>query len=56
MAQLEVFHALMQAARYTEWGRKYDYSSITDPDRFRERGALAGLRGRETLCGALAQG
>jgi hypothetical protein len=35
MAQLEVFHALIQAARYTEWGRKYDYSSIADPDRFR---------------------
>ncbi|MCB0770695.1 MAG: GH3 auxin-responsive promoter family protein [Flavobacteriales bacterium] len=35
MAQLEVFHALLQAARYTEWGRKYNYASITDPDHFR---------------------
>lgn len=37
MAQLEVFHALLQAARYTEWGRKFDYATITDPDRFKER-------------------
>ena len=37
MSQLEVFLALMQAARYTEWGRKYDYASITQPDVFRER-------------------
>ena len=37
MAQLEVFHALIGAAKYTEWGRKYDYSSITDPDIFRDR-------------------
>lgn len=37
MAQLEVFHDLVQAARYTEWGRKYDYPSISDPDLFRER-------------------
>lgn len=36
MAQLEVFHALIQAARYTEWGRKYDYANISDPDQFRE--------------------
>ncbi|MEZ4738940.1 MAG: GH3 auxin-responsive promoter family protein [Flavobacteriales bacterium] len=36
MAQLEVFHALIQAARYTEWGRKYDYANISDPDHFRE--------------------
>lgn len=37
MAQLEVFHALIGMAKYTEWGRKYDYSSIGDPDVFRER-------------------
>ncbi len=37
MAQLEVFHALIGAAKYTEWGRKYDYSSITDPNIFRDR-------------------
>lgn len=36
-AQLEVFHRLITAARYTEWGRQYDYGSITSPDRFRER-------------------
>jgi len=37
MAQLEVFLDLMQKARYTEWGRKYDYSSISDPDEYRKR-------------------
>jgi len=37
MAQLEVFHALIQAARYTEWGRKCDFESIRDTDHFRER-------------------
>src|SRR5690606_19354557 len=37
MAQLEVFHALIGMAKYTEWGRKYDYSSISDPDIFRDR-------------------
>jgi hypothetical protein len=36
-AQLEVFHGLMSAARYTEWGRHHDYSSIRTPDTFRER-------------------
>ena len=25
-AQLEVFHGLIQSARYTTWGRQYDYS------------------------------
>ena len=37
LAQLEVFHKLIRAARYTEWGRHYDYATITDPDVFRER-------------------
>lgn len=37
MAQLEVFHSLVRSARYTEWGRKYDYASINDPDEFRRR-------------------
>ncbi|MEZ4807166.1 MAG: GH3 auxin-responsive promoter family protein [Flavobacteriales bacterium] len=37
MAQLEVFHALIQAARYTEWGRTHDFGSIADPDVFRQR-------------------
>ncbi|MBZ0207571.1 MAG: GH3 auxin-responsive promoter family protein [Flavobacteriales bacterium] len=36
-AQLEVFHKLVDAARYTEWGRRYDYSSINTPDEFRQR-------------------
>lgn len=37
LAQLEVFHALVQTAKYTEWGRKYDFASITHPDQFRQR-------------------
>lgn len=37
MSQLEVFHYLVQTAQYTEWGRKYEYSSITHPDDFRKR-------------------
>lgn len=37
MAQLEVFHHLVQTAQYTEWGRKYGYGAISDPDEFRAR-------------------
>ncbi|MBK8499659.1 MAG: GH3 auxin-responsive promoter family protein [Flavobacteriales bacterium] len=40
MAQLEVFHYLINAARYTEWGRKHDYSGIAHPDDLRKRVAL----------------
>ncbi len=36
-AQLEVFHALLHAARYTEWGRRHGYEDIRDPDEFRAR-------------------
>jgi hypothetical protein len=36
-AQLEVFQRLVDNARYTAWGKQYDYSSITTPDQFRER-------------------
>ncbi len=36
MAQLEVFHDLILAARYTEWGRRFGYERITDPDMFRD--------------------
>ncbi len=36
-AQLEVFHKLIEAARYTEWGRHYDYGSIRNADEFRQR-------------------
>lgn len=35
--QLEVFHKLMMAARFTEWGHRYDYSTIKTPDEFRQR-------------------
>jgi hypothetical protein len=37
MAQLETFHKLVGAARYTEWGRKYAYDTIKDPDEYRSR-------------------
>jgi hypothetical protein len=36
-AQLEVFHSLLHAARYTEWGRRHGYEEIRDPDEFRAR-------------------
>ena len=36
-AQLEVFTRLMNTARFTEWGKRYDYASIRTPDQFRER-------------------
>lgn len=35
--QLEVFHRLVDNARYTAWGTQYGYSDINDPDTFRER-------------------
>lgn len=37
MAQLEVFHKLISAARYTEWGRQHGYEDIRDPGSYRER-------------------
>ena len=37
LAQLEVFHSLILSARYTEWGRKYDYETIHDAHEFRRR-------------------
>lgn len=35
--QFEWFRRLMNAARDTEWGKKYDYGSINRLDQFRER-------------------
>lgn len=35
--QLEMFHGLVQTARYTEWGRKHGYAEIRSVDTFRER-------------------
>ena len=35
--QLEWFKKLMGAASDTEWGRKYDYSSITNLEQFKQR-------------------
>ena len=37
LTQLEVFHGLVQAARFTEWGRRYGYSGIAGVDEFRAR-------------------
>lgn len=36
-AQLEVFMQLINNARYTEWGRQYDYSTIHTQEQFRSR-------------------
>ena len=35
--QEEWFFNLIDTAKYTEWGRKYDYASIFTPDQFKER-------------------
>ncbi|MCF8330820.1 MAG: GH3 auxin-responsive promoter family protein [Bacteroidales bacterium] len=35
--QEEWFQQLIKEARYTEWGRKYDYSTIRNRDQFQER-------------------
>lgn len=35
--QLELFKKLMSSASETAWGKKYDYSSISTPQQFRER-------------------
>ncbi|MCB0795377.1 MAG: GH3 auxin-responsive promoter family protein [Flavobacteriales bacterium] len=36
-AQLEVFHQLVRTARFTEWGRRFDYGSIREPRQLCER-------------------
>ncbi|MCB9165936.1 MAG: GH3 auxin-responsive promoter family protein [Flavobacteriales bacterium] len=36
-AQYEVFLYLVRSARFTEWGRRYGFESVRDPDDFRER-------------------
>ncbi|MBA3648118.1 MAG: GH3 auxin-responsive promoter family protein [Chitinophagales bacterium] len=36
-AQLKIFNSLLQQAANTEWGKKYDYSTIRHPDEFRRR-------------------
>ncbi len=35
--QFRIFHDLIENARYTEWGLKYDYSSIDSIEKFQER-------------------
>lgn len=35
--QLELFKKLITSASETEWGKKYEYSSISTPQQFRER-------------------
>lgn len=35
--QMQVFERLINQARYTEWGTRYDYRSILTPDEFRQR-------------------
>ena len=36
-AQREIFRQLIEAAKHTEWGRKYDYRTIKTPEQFAER-------------------
>ena len=35
--QYKVFHDLLEAARYTDWGRKYRYDSIQTIKQYQER-------------------
>ncbi|NLN96503.1 MAG: GH3 auxin-responsive promoter family protein [Bacteroidales bacterium] len=35
--QLKLFHNLIDKAANTEWGRKYEYSSINTPEEYRQR-------------------
>ncbi|HTX89266.1 MAG TPA: GH3 auxin-responsive promoter family protein [Bacteroidales bacterium] len=35
--QLDWFRRLIHTARYTEWGKRFEYNSIDRPDTFRER-------------------
>jgi len=35
--QIELFKKLIASAKDTEWGKKYDYSTINNPDEFRQR-------------------
>ena len=35
--QAEWFRNLISASQHTEWGKKYDYQSITTPEQFKER-------------------
>jgi hypothetical protein len=37
LVQLEVFHNLLQAARYTEWGKRHEFSTITTVEEFKRR-------------------
>ncbi|MBP8824124.1 MAG: GH3 auxin-responsive promoter family protein [Flavobacteriales bacterium] len=36
-AQMEVFHKLMEAARYTEWGRRHGYGTVQTTEAYRQR-------------------
>jgi len=56
MAQLEVFHYLVQSARYTEWGRKYGYADLADPDEFRRRVPLQDYEGVKPYVARLRKG
>src|SRR5207244_4136435 len=35
--QEDLLHKLIADARYTEWGRAYDYSSVENSQQFKER-------------------
>ena len=36
-SQLSAFHLLVQSSKDTEWGRKFEYATIKNPDQYRER-------------------
>jgi hypothetical protein len=54
--QLEWFRKLMNAARDTEWGKKYDYATITRPEQFRERVPVSDYEGLKPWIERLRKG
>lgn len=55
-AQLEVFHRLIQAARYTEWGRHHHYGDIRTPDEYRQHVPLQDYGGVKPWVDRMRQG
>lgn len=55
-AQEEVFFQLMDAAKDTEWGRKFDYESIDNIQRFKERVPVSDYDGIKPYIDRLIKG
>ena len=55
-AQLEVFHRLINDAKYTVWGREHGYASISTPEQYRERVPLQDYTGLKPYVDRLRKG